>query len=295
MLRLGSILCPVDFSDESRRALRWASMLAARYGSRLTVLNAVDPLLSRAAMVRLNLDLAKSETGPALQEFVRETLPDRPPQLATAVVVGDAADAIAAAQNTTHADLTVMGTHGLGGFRKLVLGSTAEHVLRHTRSAVLTVPPTDPGTSNGGGADIKVDRVLTATDFSDASASALAWAADLARQMAASLIVVHVVTPMNVPPQWRSYAETVDDDLGASAKGRLETFVGALKEERAGTERVVAVGAPAEAIASLAEERHAGLIVMGLSGQGGALAPRPGSIAYRVLGRSHVPVLVVPA
>jgi nucleotide-binding universal stress UspA family protein len=113
--------------------------------------------------------------------------------------------------------------------------------------------------------------------------------------MAASLVVVHAVTPMNVPPQWRSYVETVDEDLGASARARLDAFVAPLNHERTACESVVAVGAPAEVIASLAEERHAGLIVMGLSGEGGALAPRPGSIAYRVLSRSHVPVLVVPA
>jgi nucleotide-binding universal stress UspA family protein len=57
---------------------------------------------------------------------------------------------------------------------------------------------------------------------------------------------------------------------------------------------VVSLGRPADSIASIAEEREAGLIVMGLIGDQGALAPRPGSIAYRVLCLAHVPVLVVP-
>jgi nucleotide-binding universal stress UspA family protein len=57
---------------------------------------------------------------------------------------------------------------------------------------------------------------------------------------------------------------------------------------------VVSLGRPAESIAMIAEERQAGLIVMGLASSKGALAPRPGSIAYRVLSLAKVPVLVVP-
>jgi nucleotide-binding universal stress UspA family protein len=76
MPTLRSILCPVDFSDHSRRALSWGAALASRYRSRLTVLTAVEPLLAEAARVRLNLDLAKAETEPALREFVRGVVPE---------------------------------------------------------------------------------------------------------------------------------------------------------------------------------------------------------------------------
>ena len=65
-----SILYPVDFSEQSRHALRWAAAFAARFGSRLTVVSVVDPLLAEAARVRLGQDLATEETEPALREFV---------------------------------------------------------------------------------------------------------------------------------------------------------------------------------------------------------------------------------
>ena len=68
-----SILNPVDFSEQSRHALRWAAAFAARFGSRLTVVSVVDPLLAEAARVRLGQDLAKEETEPALREFVAST------------------------------------------------------------------------------------------------------------------------------------------------------------------------------------------------------------------------------
>ena len=70
---LRSILCPVDFSEQSRQALRLAGLFAGRFQSRLVVLSVVDPLLAEAAKARLKLDLVKKETRPALAAFVKET------------------------------------------------------------------------------------------------------------------------------------------------------------------------------------------------------------------------------
>jgi nucleotide-binding universal stress UspA family protein len=71
-----AILSPVDFSEHSRDALRWAGAFAARFHSRLTVISVVDPLLAEAARIRLGQDLAKAETEPALREFVATTWSD---------------------------------------------------------------------------------------------------------------------------------------------------------------------------------------------------------------------------
>jgi len=77
-----------------------------------------------------------------------------------------------------------------------------------------------------------------------------------------------------------------------SARARLR----ALAQVVCGTpcEDVVAIGETAEAIAAIAADRRAQMIVMSLGGGAGALSPRPGSIAYRVLRLSPIPVLVVP-
>ena len=64
LIAVRSILCPVDFSEESRQALRWAAALARRTTARLTVLSAVDPLLAQAAKVRLGVDLALPKPNP---------------------------------------------------------------------------------------------------------------------------------------------------------------------------------------------------------------------------------------
>ena len=152
MIALRSLLCPVDFSEQSRHALRWAKALARRTKGRLTVLSAVDPLLAEAARLRFGLDLVHAETEPALRQFAAETWSD---EIADAtnvnfdVRVGNPADVILETAARERTDLIVMGTHGLGGVRKWLLGSTTERVLRRTHTPVLAVPPTvsDPVSS----------------------------------------------------------------------------------------------------------------------------------------------------
>ena len=63
MMSLRTILCPIDFSDQSHRALRWAEALAWRHQSRLILLTALDPLLAEAARARLGVDLATGEVA----------------------------------------------------------------------------------------------------------------------------------------------------------------------------------------------------------------------------------------
>ena len=145
MVALRSILCPIDFSEQSRHALQWAEALARRTKGRLTVLSAVDPLLAEAARVRFGLDLARAETEPALRQFVAATWSDDLARATNAnfdVRVGHSADVILETAARERTDLIVMGTHGLGGVRKWLLGSTTERVLRRTHTPVLAVPPT---------------------------------------------------------------------------------------------------------------------------------------------------------
>jgi nucleotide-binding universal stress UspA family protein len=285
-----TILCPIDFSDQSRHALRVAGALAARYQSRLIVLSAVEPMLAEAARASLKLDLAKTETEPALAAFVKETWPgDAPPVTPVLEVrVGKSDDVILDAAARDSADLIVMGTQGLGGIRKWLVGSTTEHVLRRTTVAVLAVPPATHATSPLFGQG----PILAATDLTESSVAAASDAAELARKFDIPLLIAHIVEPVTVPPQWRSLLEESDEARTADARAQLEQLAGQLPGGR--LERIVLFGHPADTIVALAEERKPWLIVMGLTGHQGPFSRRPGSIAYRVLSSSRTPVLIVP-
>jgi nucleotide-binding universal stress UspA family protein len=288
-----SILCPVDFSDQSRHALGWAVALAARFDSRLTVLTAVDPLLAEAAKTRLGLDLVKADVEPALREFVASVAQERASGEAAAidVRVGEASDVILKAIDRERVDLVVMGTHGIGGFRKVLVGSTTEHVLRRAHVPVFAVPPAEAASASLD--THRVNRVLIATDFSMGAGRAAHWGVQFAEQLGASVVLAHVLTPVLVPDRWHPHVDAVDDERVADARRQLDELAASLPA-KVRPETAVSLGRPHDAINALAEKYTADLIVMGLIGSGGRPGERPGSIAYRVVSQGSVPVAVVP-
>jgi nucleotide-binding universal stress UspA family protein len=277
--------------------LAWACTLFPE--GKVIVLNAVDPLLAEAAKIRLGMDLPGAEVEPALRTFVDGSCTSGTPSSVETLLqvrTGQPADVILETASAVAADLIVMGTHGLGGFRKWVLGSTTEHALRRTATPVLAIPagreePLDqlqtPSTS-------RVRLILAATDFSDASTRALDCAAALAREFDAALVLVHVVEPIPVPPWWTADISGADEERMARARATLQQLTRRCSAS-APCETTVTLGRPADAIAAVADHRHAGLIVMGLAGSGHWLGARPGSIAYGVLSLATAPVLVVPS
>ena len=135
--------------------------------------------------------------------------------------------------------------------------------------------------------------VLAATDFSDASTRALRWAAKLAQEIASPLLLVHVVQPIAVASQWRPYVAEAEETRLADARAKMQALVKHFAEP-VKCDSLVENGRAAESIASIADERRATVIVMGLAGSHEPMGARPGSIAYRVLCLASVPVLVVP-
>lgn len=295
MPTLRSILCPVDFSEASRHALLWAAMIAERRGGQLTVLSVVEPLLAQAAGIRLHVDLAQADVEPALREFVDATLPEGVRQAADLrmeVTVGDISEAILQTARKLKTGLIVMGTHGLGGFRKLLLGSTTERLLQTTEWPILAVPPgavNAPAVEHPG---IQLKKILLATDFRESAMSATQWAADLASDVAAPLVLAHVVEPVLVSPLWEPLVADFEDERVASGRRMLSRMSASFPATH--TDCVVSVGQPANAIASLAVEYGAGLVVMGLANAEDSELRKPGSIAYGVLRLAHVAVVVVP-
>ena len=260
----------------------------------MTVFSVVEPLLAQAARIRLGLDLIQTETQSALHEFVEATLPGRvqTSEVRLEVMVGEPSGVILQTGRTRNADLVVMGTHGLGGFRKFLLGSTTDQVLRHAECPVLAVPT---GAVNAPAAEhpgVQLKKILLATDFRESAIAAMEWAGNLAYEIGISLVLAHVVEPVIVPPPWQALVTDFENDRVASGRRMLGRLSATLPNTK--NDCVISIGRPAETIASLAVEYGAGLVVMGLANPEDPESRRPGSIAYRVLRTAHVAVVVVP-
>jgi nucleotide-binding universal stress UspA family protein len=136
-----NILCPIDFSDSSSAALQVAEDLADDPAVHLTVLYVHDPTVAGAeAIVFSNRPL--SEVRREVREFATKVLT---PALARAgttryvTAVGQPAEEILNVAKRRRCDLIVMGSRGLGGIRKLLLGSTTDRVVHHASIPVLAI------------------------------------------------------------------------------------------------------------------------------------------------------------
>lgn len=139
------ILCPVDFSDISAQALRYAVELARCHDSPVTALHAswwdVPAYFTEARVAELQKEFRDSQraAGRHLREFVDATLGPAGKMVSTRLAEALPADGILRAALETGAGLIVMGTHGRSGWNRWTLGSVAERVLRESSVPVLTV------------------------------------------------------------------------------------------------------------------------------------------------------------
>lgn len=143
------ILVPTDFSPGAEGALRWAAMLADRFGAETIFLHVLD--LSLGALAGLPSEMAAI---PAVEELARLAraeaaesmgkLSARYPGAHTIVLEGSPRTLITQVAEEEDASLIVMGTRGRSGLALVVFGSVAEHVVRTSRIPVLTVREAEP-------------------------------------------------------------------------------------------------------------------------------------------------------
>jgi nucleotide-binding universal stress UspA family protein len=281
------ILCPVDFSKYSVQAYAYACSLAQRYRAKLFVQHVVElwrhPSASFAAAADLDTqfctDLA-DEGRDHLQRFV-ET--HSPTGFFPDCVIGEgmAMDSILAFAQQESVDLIVMGTHGVRGFDRLILGSVTEKVLRKARCSVLAVHRASQQPAQGG---IGLREILFCTDFSAAANGALGTALSVAAEYEARLTLVHVLGGIK---------RLHHTENAAKAYAELDRLVPESVRRERNVDTAVRAGRACREISQLAAERNADLVMMGVRGSHALDDTMFGSTTYRVVQMGQCPVLAV--
>jgi len=142
MIKITKILCPVDFSAHSQAALEHAAELARRYGASLLLLHVVEPILYPVAYGLP--PVAPIDYEQVAREAAARTLAGYASKLGALEVrqrveAGAASQRICELAKEQGSDLIVLATHGYTGLKHVLLGSTAERVVRHAPCAVLVV------------------------------------------------------------------------------------------------------------------------------------------------------------
>jgi nucleotide-binding universal stress UspA family protein len=291
-MELKSILCPIDFSDFSGAAYQHALSLAEYYKARIVALHVVElwkyPFADYAAQ---EADYAKFSTmmnqGGEIQlhRFTEQYSSGRlQPELV--VDQGNAPRCILAFAQKENIEGIVMGTHGRSGFDRLVLGSSADRVIRKAPCPVLVVSNAAQKTL-----DVEPDkphrlrRILYCTDFSHNSEQGRGYAISLAAEYKAELTLFHVTE--NPPDVSKAEA------IVAARTQELDKLVSETERENLNVRSAVRFGKPYEEIVRYANEAQANLIIM--TARGGDAVDRAvfGSTTYRAIQLGPCPVLAI--
>lgn len=185
------ILVPTDFSEFATAALQCAARLAEKFGASLSVIFAdefippIDFIEAPSSFYMETLPETKRAIEERLYSYLKENVPAEV-SCRGRVVVGAPAPTILSIAAEDKADLIVMGTHGRSGWRRLLLGSVTESVLRHSAIPVLTIR---------GGAKLPaaIEKIVCPVNQSPIAHEAVDYAVSWAAALSAELVFVQVI------------------------------------------------------------------------------------------------------
>jgi nucleotide-binding universal stress UspA family protein len=299
--RFNRILVPIDFSRPSLNAIPYALAISRQFGADVHLLHVTDvtqqppPSLLTLPVVpytELNQRFMKRLQALVLRYRTDGNVSALEPR--TGIVYEE----ICEVARDLKADLVVVATHGYTGYKRMLLGSTAERVVQHSPCPVLIVRQhvsrsnrsIDPRTRTG----FRLTKILLPTDFSECSQTAFECALELARDFNSELRLVHVINP---------HAYPFGDKYAALDPAQLiqETEEAAQKQMRSMATKSkvrysvsVLHGSPPVEICHATNE-DVDLIVISTHGRTGLGHLLIGSVAEHVVRYAHCPVLVIPS
>lgn len=290
MFALKRIVAPVDFSQRSIGAARYAEALAERFGAEVILLHVLPPPHYEFSSMEVGgsvlTELFEARTAQVkaeLDSFAREELPRLKAE--RVLLEGDPARRIVQYAHEGKADLVVVPTHGYGPFRRFILGSVTAKLLHDLDCPVWTgvhleeAPEVDK---------IEFKTVLAAVDLGPQSEKTLAWAAGFAEAVQARLLLCHVTLSIEgrageyFDPDWREH-------LAAEAMAEIKKL---LEKVPASPEILIESGDAAKMVCSLASQTGADLLVIGRGSAAGVFG-RLRANAYSIIRQSPCPVVSV--
>jgi nucleotide-binding universal stress UspA family protein len=269
------ILLPLDFSAASVAAVPYVCAIANRFHAKVALLSVVPP----AWIAPPGMIVSPAGTDPELiQKTLQEHLDKVPmdglelPALRI-TAVGDPALKIAEFTRDNGIDLVMMPTHGHGLFRRLLLGSVTAKVLHDVHCPVWTAAHAEKQH-----AQLLPRKILCALDGGEHDIILAKWAVEFARQLDATLQLLHVVRPVS---DWLALEseQELQEELRTTARTRIESR---LKSAGLDLPLRVGVGEIVTAITEEARQEGAELIMVGR----GAIHETLGDL------RSHVPAII---
>jgi len=278
---MDTIVVGVDGSESATRALDWAAAEARRARAELTIVGAWS-YGGHLASVPAPADAARRVVREALARVA-----ERYPEVTVRDAVSEGTPSYVLIDAAHDADLLVVGSRGLGGFRGLLLGSVSQHCLNHAACTVVVVRSPVPATPLGAEASSR--RIVVGVDGSPGAGWALRWSVGEARRTGAVLDVI----ASSVFAGLTGYAVSIETDVLGAARQiarDAQVQVGSQAED---VTVLTSVSGDPPAVALVDASRDADLVVVGAKGHHGLRGLLLGSVSLYVARNAYCPVAVV--
>jgi nucleotide-binding universal stress UspA family protein len=291
-MEIKSILCPVELTVDSDKALLYAAGLAKAYEAKLFILTCTEQLAPAGTLPRL-------EAGAEVRRLMERSLREYAGGAGIAAIDwesvlvegGNAAEMITREAAARGVDLIVMCSRRRP-LRAALLGSTAEEVYRTAPCPALIIHPDEREWDESQAERLRPTRVLVAHDFSDYSELALRYALSFAQECEAELHLLHVLsTPVLTEPEL-AWGPSGVEGVYQKAALRLKNAVPGEAYMWCEVTTAVRWGKPYREILTYAAEQNIDLISLGARGSHFGVYALLGSNVDRVLRQAPCPVLV---
>src|SRR5579872_1738132 len=283
MRMLQSILLATDFRPASQDAVRATIRLSSAFGSRVTLLHALETVSISPAAQQHEHRHAEA----ALREVAGELAAQKVAVAGSLIVAGPAADTIVRQAGEIDADLVVIGAGEMSQSDQFPVGAVAAGVLERASQPVLAVRPGEPLP--------KFRKILCPVDQSGASARGVRNAVHLDRVFGGEIVILTVVPPLSWLAAVVEIGQFADARTEHEIKWRdeFEKFIQGIDLENAAVTREVRFGSAHEQIVAAAQEHQADVLLMGATGRTGLVRVLLGSTTRRVLKKLPCSLLVL--
>ena len=271
----------------NQESFEFALAQAVEYGAKFILFHAYDMLLVSTSEISSIVSYDGAAVAQAEIEHLEplaQRVRDAGVECETVVRPGLPADQILTFLREREIDRVIMGTHSLGTIGRLLVGSAAEAVLRNARTPVFIVGP-EVGDANY--CNFSVRTILCGISLYKTSAMLAGFAAELAAEHNARLVLQHVIRP-------QERAELLAGRTIDQIEDELVSLIPAELQSRIAVEPIVAPGDPTEELLYQSRAQQADLIVLGAQGATTFAAMTRHGVTYKVLAHAHCPVMTLP-
>ena len=284
------ILSAIDFSTFTDSIFYYSVALCKKYEAKLLLVHVTTDLktLLEHSETALDVEALQMSNIRYAQERLEERVKGLPIENEIIINQGTPADIISRLASEQQADMVITATHGKAGFKRIILGSVTEKLIKTLHCPLLVLPLQEHDLMPPAAVEIKLKKILVGCDFSSDSKLAFDYGFSLAQEFQAELHLSHVIKPS----LYKNEREGINQ-LRDRLEKKLEGLVPEACRDWCTAKIALLDGEPYMALMDYAKEQEMDMIVLGIRGHTLWEKLLVGSTTDRLIRHSPFPVLAV--